>query len=276
MSGKSLIIYKLQDFGSNFDKYQRDPTIEKVLIMDTVEYIPPKAFFGCTNLRVVDIVHGVGVIYEEAFARCNSLSEIRIPGSVKEIKDRAFSGCVNLRSVIIGKGVEMIYNEAFFDCTSLIDVQISCTVCSICKSAFKGCTNLSAFHVESGNKLFSDKNGILFDVSGRVLLLCPKGYSGSLSIPDGTLVLFPDAFDGCAHLTSVSIPASLEYWASSTAYDDDDYFDSPNPEEWIVSDPVIKKTHSGNDIYKDADYVFYIPFVFLFISSPPFGGKDMK
>lgn len=231
--------------------------IEEVLILDTVKQIPG-VFARCANLRIVNIGHGVRGISFRAFEECTSLSEIQIPGTVETIEKQTFKGCTNLRSVKIGEGVKEIDEYAFWDCPSLREIHIPSSVQKIHMYAFVGCQNLSAIRVEPGNKHFSDKDGVLYDVSGKVVFYCPEGYSGNYSIPEGTLALHPRAFNNCNHLSSISIPASLKYWVA--IFGSHEFFDADNMESYIVKDLNIRKDPDGYDLGGWLDYVFYTPF----------------
>ena len=117
-----------------------------------------------------------------------------------------------LKNITIKKGTEYIERDAFKDCTNLTEVKIPSTAISISVNAFDECNKLKSIHVSPNNKNYSDKDGVLFDKSGKVLYKCPNGYSGDYAIPEGVQVIYPYAFHHCKKLRSVSIPASLDCW----------------------------------------------------------------
>jgi hypothetical protein len=56
---------------------------------------------------------------------------------------------------------------------------------------------------------YSSANGVLFDKSQTTLIQFPGGQGGGYAIPQTVTNIGPEAFDGCANLTSVAIPDSV-------------------------------------------------------------------
>ena len=215
MSGRTLVIeYKEQ---MHYAAYKGDSSIEGVIILASVKEIDSYAFAECVNLRSVTIQNGIKHIGIGAFKGCTSLTELHIPASVTSIGGGAFGECTSLRSVKFDEGITEIdwYDSipkefVFSGCTSITEFTIPSTVKDINIYSFSTIPNLAAIHVAKGNKFYSDKNGVLYDREGKMLLYVPNGYSGYLGIPEGVLVLYMEAFRNCDRLTSVSIPASVK------------------------------------------------------------------
>lgn len=138
-------IDELPVVGIGYGAFRNFVNLRSIFIPDTVEYVSPNAFKGCTDL-VATVEDGneftlpTGVkqiganafedaksletvlfadhaqletIGEFAFADCNSLKEIILPEGVKEIGRGAFFDCRSLRTAVIPESLELMRTEAF-------------------------------------------------------------------------------------------------------------------------------------------------------------------
>jgi len=97
---KSVVLPKKMDvipgmFSNNL------PKLVSVKMPETVEWIGPRAFAGCSALKSINIPDGVKSIDQEAFANCKSFTSIKIPDSVKKIGYGAFQYCSELSTIEI-------------------------------------------------------------------------------------------------------------------------------------------------------------------------------
>ena len=99
-----------------------------------------KLIVGCNNTV---IPNSVTIIGDDAFAYCESLTNITIPDSVASIGDSAFEDCSRLTSITIPNSVTSIGNSAFECCESLTSVTIPGSVTSIGDWAFYDCSSLT-------------------------------------------------------------------------------------------------------------------------------------
>lgn len=60
------------------------------------------------------------------------------------------------------------------------------------------------------NPKHSQQSGVIYSTDRKMLIHCPKNYSGRLEIPEGTETVGIEAFAGCKALTSVILPQSLQ------------------------------------------------------------------
>ena len=120
-----------------------------------------------------------------------------------------FDDAVDIPDNIDGYAVTGIGSSAFYGHTSLTSVTIPYRVTSIIGSAFFGCTSLGAIAVDAFNSVFSSVDGVLFNKSQTVLILCPGGKAGSYTIPNSVTNIGASAFQFCTGLFSVTIPNSV-------------------------------------------------------------------
>lgn len=195
--------------------------LKSISIPNSVTRIETGAFEGCSSLTSVVIPNSVTVICESAFKGCSSLTNVVLPTDLLRISDQVFYGTA-LKSVDIPGTVRSIGNGAFANCTELTRIvipkgvnyisvnYIAVFVGSGCNtdSAFGGCTKLSDIIVDADNQSYSSVDGVLYNKGKSLLLICPSGKSGSVTIHEGVTSI-AGGFDGCKNLTSITLPESL-------------------------------------------------------------------
>lgn len=135
----------MDEFGVKYSKdwkrLLRAPVLfeGKYSIRDGVKVIGNNAFKRCEFLTNINIPNSVTNIGYEAFDCCVSLTSINIPDSVTNIGNKAFSSCVSLTSINIPDSVTNIGNEAFWGCESLTSINIPNSVTNIGGNAFAYC-----------------------------------------------------------------------------------------------------------------------------------------
>lgn len=129
-------------------------------------------------------------------------------------------GNVIIPDTINGLPVTLIGSSAFSGCTALLSVSLPESLVGIYGMAFSGCSALASIQVDPANAWYASLDGVLFDKSQSVLLLCPPGRAGAYAIPDSVTNICVGAFLSCARLTSVSIPKDVTWIATLRSGDD--------------------------------------------------------
>jgi hypothetical protein len=173
-----------------------------------INSIGDMAFSECASLNSVTIPIGVTAIGYRAFNSCANLTTLALPTSVTRISSNAFECCYALSNVTIPAGVTSIGDAAFSYCIGLTNFTISATVAYIGSNAFFDCRKLAAIVVDSGNRSFSSKDGVLFNKSKTTLIKYPQAKSGSYTIPGSVSVIGDGAFMGVISPT-ITIPSSV-------------------------------------------------------------------
>ena len=86
---------------------------------DSVEEIKKYAFWGCLNLKNVNVSSNLKEIGDYAFSNASALESIVLPYSVRAIRQKAFEDCRHLKDVTIPVSVTQIDETAFDGCYSL-------------------------------------------------------------------------------------------------------------------------------------------------------------
>ena len=189
--------------------------------------------------ETAEIPETVTSIYPYAFEDCKKLTSITIPDNVTQFYGYVFHDCTGLTSVKIGTGLDMWYNSPFWGADNITSVQVAegnqkfCSVDNVIYSKdqtrmmfcpeTKTTLNLPAsltskpsspgklvaFTVDPSNPSFSAVDGILYNKDQTQLIICPKGKTGSVAIPDGVTEIKSEAFGECANLTQITLPGSV-------------------------------------------------------------------
>ena len=139
--------------------------------------------------------------------------------------------------------VEAVSPYAFIESKQLKTIEIPALCSTMPTTAFLCCKELEKIYVASGNTVFCDIDGVLFNSDRTKLLHYPRGRNVSqYSIPQSVTcisenaffkntylqeVIFPNsliqicnaAFLGCSKLASITLPNKLEYLGSYAFYD---------------------------------------------------------
>ena len=187
-------------------------------IPDGVVEIGSCAFIGCTSLTKIIIPDTVTYIGYTAFSNCERLNSIVVSSSVVDIEFNAFDRCAGLTNILVDidnaefSSVDgVLFNK---ERTRLIlcpngksgTYTLPAEVTKIEPGALEDCTGLTNILVDANNAEFSSTNGVLFNKERTRLILCPRGRSGSYTIPDCVTEIGNGAFRDCVKLTNVTIP----------------------------------------------------------------------
>lgn len=222
------------------------PSLERVILPDTLTSIGYYAFYGCESLTEIAIPSGVTSIGRDAFYGCENLTEITIPSGVTEIAhgtygtfgrctalmtitlplgltsigSRAFFGCSSLTEIEIPAGVTEIGAYAFSGCSSLTEIEIPSGVTEIVDSAFSGCSSLTEIAIPAGIRILGgrmfygctalrrvDLPSGLYSIGSEVFYNCSS--LTEINIPSGVMEIGSGAFSGCSSLTKIDIPSGV-------------------------------------------------------------------
>ncbi len=153
--------------------------IKQVKFSGNITSIGDCAFSDCKNLTGIALPSGVTSIGYEAFYNCTSLPNVTLPSGVTSIGEYAFYDCEKLTSVSLPASLTSIGDSAFYYCESLKSITIPKNVSSIGSRAFGYCRSLTAVTVDSANRYYASKDGVLFDKSMTTLLQYPSARSSN-------------------------------------------------------------------------------------------------
>ena len=149
------------------------------VIPEDTEKISYMAFYGCTNLKEIDLskCEKLETIEESAFKNCTNLETVILPSSLKTIGKAAFVECIKLKEIDLSKceKLETIGAGAFDalrGCTSLETVILPSSLKTIEGNAFRGCTNLKEIDLSKCEKLETIGAGA-FDKTGLIEIVIP-------------------------------------------------------------------------------------------------------
>ena len=194
--------------------------LREVIIPDTITYLASSSFDNCFSLRYIEVSSGNenfsssnGVLFNRAqteliyYPQGKTGSSYSVPNGVNTIGNFAFPWNENLTNVTLPSSLTSIGAYAFMN-SAIASITIPANVTSIGDLAF-GSSAFTSINVNNSNMNYSSVNGVLYDKNKTELLFCPKGKTGSYTIPDSVINIRDMAFDSCSELTNLTIGNSI-------------------------------------------------------------------
>ncbi|MGN1041998.1 MAG: leucine-rich repeat protein, partial [Christensenellales bacterium] len=230
-------------------------------------YIGEYAFYGCKQLKTVEIPAGTANMGAHAFEESGINSVTFASGSkLTAIADYAFNSCKSLHKVnfVGASSLTSIGDYAFYNCISLEYFDNGKgKLTSIGDYAFYGCSSLSKFYIneetlaEIGDKALesvgysTSEQG--FVVLGNILLGY-DGYETEVTIPDNITTIYNGAFAGNTRVKKVIFGSK----SAITNVNSEAFRDCANLKEInfpdsirFVGDDVVTGTAWYNDQVRD-------------------------
>lgn len=194
--------------------------IKQINLPNSVMAVGKEAFANCSSMETLTLSNSLSTISEKAFENCSSLKNLTLPTSVRTIKANAFYNCSSLSAIEINNGVTGIEEYAFGKCTSLKTVNLPSTLSSMGKCVFYGDTSLTSATLPS--KLTDIEQETFYECSSLKNISIPQnvksiGDSAFYNCKSLSKITFnkklqrigESAFKNCTSLTTVSIPSSV-------------------------------------------------------------------
>lgn len=181
--------------------------ITSLNLPNSITEIGIDAFADCKYLKKVTIPTSVKIL--KGFSNCPNLSYIFIPGSVKNIG--GFNNCPNLRINGLPSALDTIYANAFRN-SGIVEAKVPASVRFIGIKALSECPYLSGIDVDSRNKKYSSRDGVLFNKNCDTLILYPSGsrVRYAYTIPSTVTFIGDCAFECTVGLTELTIPKTIK------------------------------------------------------------------
>ena len=185
------------EVGSINERCFKNSNIESVTLPSSVTSIEQQAFYGCDNLKSINLSN-VKFIGTEAFTNCPSLTDNIDLSSVEMISERGLAS--TYFNIVNLPNCTKTGENAFDSCKAEEIIMNKAT--SIGAQAFYNCSNLKTLYIPNATGLANDNfNGC----TNIKLIFAPKIKSLRLSIPSNVTIY-------AYRLTSASLPQKyLEY-----------------------------------------------------------------
>ncbi len=206
----------------------KNSSLSELHLPDSVTVIRDQAFFGCTQLRRLNIPRSLmifemehspfpssfsefygssdhyksenGILYNtdktEVLLCFSNRGELKLPSTVKRITQQAFANRQYLRTILLPDSLESIGEASFIGCTGLTSIAIPQTVTSIGKRCFWGCHSLNEVSLPMGIK----------EIMPFTFFSCDLM---EITLPNGLKKIGEHAFGANFSLRSVYIPNSV-------------------------------------------------------------------
>lgn len=194
---------KVTEIGDEAFRFNK--TVESVILPEGIVTIGERAFSDCAKLTHVEIPDSVTTIKKSAFSVCYELAEVNIPKGLTVIEDSMFHACISLKNITIPDSVTTIKDAAFYGCRKLKSITIPKNITKI-DCSFELCVGLSSINVASDNKVFSSKDGVLYNKTQSTLIFYPPAKeSDNFIVPNSVKIIRENAFAYSSKLKEVII-----------------------------------------------------------------------
>lgn len=236
---------EITSIGSSAFAFCSAQSLNSIILPNSLISIEASAFFG-SGLTSITIPENVTHIGDDAFRQTSNLASVTIPNSVEIIGQFAFYYSTALTTIDVGTGNTnyssidgVLYNKTQetliqYPAGKQGSLIIPNSVNNINVYCFYGCSGLTSFEVSTSNANYSSFEGILYDKSMDLLLVCPPGKQGAVVIPNGVISIKEQAFCRCPFITSIEISASVSSIGN-------DVFSGSNINA-IICNPIIPPT----------------------------------
>lgn len=165
--------------------FKNNQTIKNVIVPKTYKTIEKWAFWGCSNLKTIELSEGIEEMGQSIFNMCYSLESIVIPESVTVLKNKLFSNCTSLKKAVIKCKVDVVGMYMFDGCRNLEEVVLPDGITEFQTKCFNNCHSLKKITIPDtvtaiGDNAFSECNSIDF-----------------VKIPDSVKTIGKNAFYRC-------------------------------------------------------------------------------
>lgn len=172
--------------------------LKSIQLPKSVTYIGESAFVDCVGLTSIKLPDSLTSIGPTAFMRCSNLTSVTLPDGLQSIGLCAFSGCASLASISLPDSIKSINENTFESCNALTSVTLSQGISSIGAYAFNKCANLTTISIPASV------------TSIGVAAFCDCSRLTSVTLPeDGLTSISNNLFKGCSSLASITIPSSV-------------------------------------------------------------------
>lgn len=192
---------KSMTLGKNLDRipwnFLCGNPIEKIVLPSNILTILFAAFKDCTQLKSVVIDSLEGPIFDEAFAGCVNLEDVKIK-KCTDIGCKAFAGCSSLEQIEIPSGIISIGDSAFANCSNLKEVSLPNSLNrlggnfnlflgyeELIGNAFAGCLSLQKVKVNAPNPIINIPSNFEESVYSQASLCVPVGCKSVYEKADG-------------------------------------------------------------------------------------------
>lgn len=193
----------------NFLNSQSDNSAKTVTLPASATVLSDNAFRNCEALRAVVMSDYTRIIGSAVFSN-TSIQEFFI-------NDENLYYSVDSQKLLLNKSGTILYCAPAFG-TQSTTITLPSTLTSIEPYAFSGSPSASIVVAEGSTTFKTTATGLLLSSDGTTLVVCPKGKSGVIAIPDSVTRVVTGALQHCKYVTgfdfsqcSVSIFNSLEF-----------------------------------------------------------------
>ena len=245
----------------NYHFNETTHSVGKHIDVSVSDNFKPKAFLSDKSVNL-DLILPASL--NEPYGSCGDnaqwsfnadTGEVRIDGTGAVTSRPWCKYADSIKSIVIGNGITQITQESnHASLNNLTSITIGSGITSyIDSSDFDGCSNLNEINVSANNPEYASDDGVLLNKDKTEIIYCPKGKTGSYTIPDGVTSIGISAFNGCSALTDIYVDKNNPKFVSENGV----LFNNDKTE--LIKYPEGKTGHytMPNNVTTIDDYAFY-------------------
>ena len=196
--------------------FKNNTTLENVIIQERngegIEYIGESAFYGCTNLRNINLPDTITYIGQKAFRNCRNLDNVKLPNRLTVLSMQVFLECKNLKNLELSESLERIEDESLRN-TAITTLKFPQNL----KTIKEGALTISTLQEidTSENNYFEFKNGILYSKDLKTLVIALSNIT-SINIENSVETINGYAFYSCNKLSTINITENIRSIGTSS------------------------------------------------------------
>ena len=170
-----------------------------------LEYIGPGAFYGCSNLKTINLPDTITTIESECFRGCTQLSNIKLPANLTVLTAHSFME-TGLKTIELPQNLKRLDGSCLMN-TSLSKIKLPPNLSNIASAAL-AIPTLQEIDTSESN-YFEYKNGVLYTKDFKTLITAVSNVT-NITMENKVETIRGYAFTFCNKLSTIHLTENVQ------------------------------------------------------------------